>query len=99
MLAKEILEFFDKIKAGEFTVQTWRDQSRGRAPKKLLRGLSYGDLSYVFFRPTFHAKSLKPILGDFNGFPPDFRRLSIHFDRFSIVFNQFQSGSVNSNQF
>ena len=38
----------------------------------------------LFFDPTFHAKSPKPIFfGDFTGFPPDSRRLSIAFDRFS----------------
>ena len=51
------------------------------------------------FCPTFHAKSLKPIFDNFNGFPPDSRRLSIHLDRFSVIFSQFQSASVNFNQF
>ena len=44
------------------------------------------------------------IFGDFNGFPPDSRRLSIHFDQFlyhcrsvSVIFNQFIS--INFNQF
>ena len=53
----------------------------------------------VFFRPTFHAKSLKPIFCNFNGFPPDSRRLSTHFDRFSVIFNQFQSVSISFSQF
>ena len=50
------------------------------------------------FHPTFHAKSPKPIFGDFNGFPPYSRRLFIHVDRFSIIFNQFQSVSISFNQ-
>ena len=33
------------------------------------------------------------------GFPPDSRRLSIHVDRFAVIFNQFQSVSVNFSQF
>ena len=56
----------------------------------------------MFFLPTFHAKSPKPIFGDFNGFPPDSRWRATHFDRFSVIFNQFQSASVsliNFNQF
>ena len=52
-----------------------------------------------FFRSTFHAKSPKPVFGGFNGFPPDSRQLSICFDRFSGIFNQFQTASVNFNQF
>ena len=52
-----------------------------------------------FFHPTFHAKSPKPIFGDFNGFPPDSGRRSIHSDRFSVFFNQFQSVSISFNQF
>ena len=33
------------------------------------------------------------------GFPPDSRRLSVHFYRFSVVFNQFQSVLINFNKF
>ena len=53
----------------------------------------------MFFGPTFHAKSRKPIFGDFKGFSPDSRRLSIRFNRFSVIFKQFQSASINFNQF
>ena len=49
-----------------------------------------------FFRPTFHAKSPKPISGDFNGFPPDFRRL---FNPFRSIFYRFQPVSVSFSQF
>ena len=52
-----------------------------------------------FFRLTFHVKSPKPVFSDFNGFPPDPRRLFIHFDRFFVVLNQFQSASISFNQF
>ena len=43
------------------------------------------------------------VRGNFNGSPPDSRRLSIHFGRFSVIFSlyhtsQFQSASVNCNQ-
>ena len=31
----------------------------------------------------------------FQSFSPDFRRLLIHFDRFSFIFNQFQSVSIS----
>ena len=51
------------------------------------------------FGPTFHAKSPKPVLGNFNGFHPDSRRLSAHFDRFSVIFNHFQSVSISLNLF
>ena len=49
-----------------------------------------------FFRPTFHEKSLKPIFGNFTEFPSYSRRLSIHFNRFPVSFNQFQSVSIQS---
>ena len=35
----------------------------------------------------------------FNRFHSDSCRLSIHFDRFSVIFNQFQSVSISFNQF
>ena len=35
----------------------------------------------------------------FQGFSPDSRRLSIRFDRFSVIFSQFQSASISLNQF
>ena len=35
----------------------------------------------------------------FNGFPPNSRRLSIRFGRFSVIFNHFRSFSVGFNQF
>ena len=55
----------------------------------------------VFFGPTFHAKSPKPLFGSFNGFPPDSRRLSIYFDRLSVIsisFSQLQSVSIGQNR-
>ena len=48
---------------------------------------------------TFHARSLKQISGNFNGFPSDSRRLSIHFNGFSGIFSHFQSSAVSCNQF
>ena len=55
--------------------------------------------SWVFFHPTFCAKSPKPIFGDLHGFPPDSRRVSISFRSISVIFNQFQSILITSNQF
>ena len=56
-----------------------------------------------FFHPTFHAKSPKPLFGDFNDFPTDSRRLSIRFSIdflwFSISFSQSQSALTNFDQF
>ena len=37
--------------------------------------------------------------GNFNGFLPDSRRLSLHFDRFSVIFNLSQSDSISFSQF
>ena len=56
-------------------------------------------LTLGVFHPTLHAKSPMTIFGDFNGLPPDSRRLSIHFDRCSVILNQFQSFSISFNQF
>ena len=53
----------------------------------------------MFCRLTFHAKSPKPIFGDFKGLPPDSPRLSIDFDRLSVIFNQLQSIPISFNQF
>ena len=58
-----------------------------------------GIWTLVFFRPTFHAKWPKPIFDDFSGFPPDSCRFSSDFYWFSVIFNQFQSASVNLSQF
>ena len=60
----------------------------GHSPAKSMLGVFY---------PTLDAKSPKPIFGDFNGFPPDSGRISIHFDRFSVIFNQFQPVSISFN--
>ena len=54
------------------------------------------------FRCFFASPSTwiaEPNFGDFNGFPPDSRRLSSDFDRFSVIFTQFQSASIDFNQF
>ena len=52
------------------------------------------------FSPHLPCETPKPppIFGDFDGFSPDSRRLSIHFVRFSVIFNQFRSASISFNQ-
>ena len=56
-----------------------------------------------FFRPTFYAKSLKPLFRQFQWVLPqilvDFPSISIDFLSFSITFIQFQSDSVDVNHF
>ena len=54
---------------------------------------------YVFFAPPSMRNRQSEFSAISHGFPPDSRRLSIHFDRFSVIFNQFPSASVNFNQF
>ena len=53
--------------------------------------------------PFFTLPSMRNHRNQFSaismGFPPDSRRLSIHFGRFSVIFNQFQSISVSFSQF
>ena len=48
----------------------------------------------MFLRPLFHANA-ETNFGDF----PDFRRFSIHSDLMSVIFNQFRSASIMSNQY
>ena len=51
------------------------------------------------FAPPSMRNRRSQFFGDVNGFPPDSCRLSIHFDRFSVVFNLPQSVSISFNQF
>ena len=71
-------------------------------PKTSLRG------TWNSHSPTETSRHFPPHLpceiseADFrqvNGFAPDSRRLSIHFDRFSVVFHHFQSVSISLSQF
>ena len=50
-------------------------------------------------KPRIGLRNLRSVTFSSALFPPDSRRLSIHFDRLSVLFNQFQSASVSFNQF
>ena len=81
------------MKQRQYSIQTVKEGATEDGCLRCLFFGVHGGLTNVrcFFRTTFHAKSPKPIFGDFLGLPPDSRRLSIHFDRFSAIFTQFQS--------
>ena len=67
-----------------------------KIPNKLRKHVHENSRCFFASPSTWIAE---PNFGDFNGFPPDSRRLSSDFDRFSVIFNQIQSVSIDFNQF
>ena len=52
-----------------------------------------------FFAPPFMRNRRSQLSAISHGFPPESCRLSIHFGRFAVIFNHFQSVSISFSQF